>query len=267
MNDCSNSSAAFSSLLQMDLKRAFLNWRFLFAVIVMWLIMLLSILSIVLSDGKNLSWDYYFQYAEHSDYQIIFYMCAVFPYTCSFLEDYREGYGVFILSRGLKEKYALSKCLAVILSACGVIATAFFTFFAVVRIIFPTSADTSISSYIIGIYTPWLDIGGGFIYVASRSVLIGFASATFALIALTVSIYLHDVLIINALPLIAIYAVSNLGSLLKLPDKFNLFILANYSPGIGTAVIDYLYSIGVFLLIIILISKLFIKLVEERTWA
>lgn len=266
MNNCSNSSAGFLDLFRMDLKRAFLNWRFVFAVIVMWLIILLSILSVALTAEGRHSWDYYFQYGEFSDFKVIFYMCAAFPYTCSFLEDYREGYGIFILSRELKEKYAVSKCAAVILSACGVITTALFSFFVVVRICFPSSTDTSISAYVIGTYTPWLSIGGGLVYVASRSLLIGLVSSMFAVISLTASVYLHDVLIVNALPLLVTYGVSNLCSLLNFPDKLNLFVLADFSPGIGTALVDYLYSIGVFLLIILLFSRLFIKLVKERVW-
>lgn len=250
----------------MDLKRAFFNWRFLLAVFIMWILMLLTILPVILLRGISVTWDYIFQYAVFGNFELIFYMCAVFPYSNAFLEDFQEGYGIFLLSRGQKEKYALSKCMAVLFSAIGVIVIVFFSFFAFVRVIFPDSGNKMDSAYVVGRYISWLDMGGGIVYVTSRVLLTGLVSAMFALIVLTASIYIHDVLIVNALPLLVFYFISNLGVLLNIPDKFDLLVLSYGNADVGTELVNYLYSIGVFLLLIILISKLFIRQIKERVW-
>ena len=266
MSENINHPGTLLNFLQMDLKRAFLNWRFLSSAIVIWLLMLLEILPIILHYGSSITWYYMFQYAESGEFQMVFYMCAVFPYACAFLEDYQDGYGTFLLSRGVKKNYALSKCLAVIISACGVILVAFSGFFVAMRFSFPDKADRSVSSFIPYFYTSWLNAGNGFGYVFSRAMLTGFAAAMFGVIALTASVYLRDKLIICALPLLLFYLISDLSFLIKLPETIDLYVLMQGNPGIGSDIVNYLYSIGVFLLIILMVSKLFIKLVGERVW-
>ena len=103
-------------MLRHDLRRALLSPRTLFVALAY---------GVLLSLGATETWNdsaaYQFAFSYKTGFYILFYLCAVLPYGCGYLEDRLSGYWRFFQTRCSSTRYSVSKVLVTALSGALVV--------------------------------------------------------------------------------------------------------------------------------------------------
>ena len=135
-------------MLRHDLRRALLSPRTLFVALAY---------GVLLSLGATETWNdsaaYQFAFSYKTGFYILFYLCAVLPYGCGYLEDRLSGYWRFLQTRCSSTRYSVSKVLVTALSGALVVLAGSFLFVVILRLQYPADNDFRVDYS--GYDAPW----------------------------------------------------------------------------------------------------------------
>ena len=228
-------------MLRHDLRRALLSPRTLFVALVY---------GVLLSLGATETWNdsaaYQFAFSYKTGFYILFYLCAVLPYGCGYLEDRLSGYWRFLQTRCSSTRYSVSKVLATALSGALVVLAGSFR------------VDYSGYDAIISMGHPYL-------YFLVKSLISAALGSAFAVVALYLSTFLRNMIATLAVPLVLYYTVNELTVFGLIPNFLSPTVMM-YRPPLESLSIagNVAYTLLLCLAVILLMGWLFDERVRKE---
>ena len=140
-------------------------------------------------------------------FYILFYLCAVLPYGCGYLEDRLSGYWRFLQTRCSSTRYSVSKVLATALSGALVVLAGSFLFVVILRLQYSVDNDFRVDY---SGYDAIISMGHPYLYFLVKSLISAALGSAFAVVALYLSTFLRNMIATLAVPLVLYYTVNEL---------------------------------------------------------
>ena len=215
-------------MLRHDLRRALLSPRTLFVALAY---------GVLLSLGATETWNdsaaYQFAFSYKTGFYILFYLCAVLPYGCGYLEDRLSGYWRFLQTRCSSTRYSVSKVLVTALSGALVVLAG--------------------------------SLGRPYLYFFVKSLLSAALGSAFAVVALYLSTFLRNMIATLAVPLVLYYTINELTVFGLIPDFLSPTVMM-YRPPLSSLNIagNVAYTLLLCLAVILLMGWLFDERVRKE---
>ena len=173
----------------------------------------------LLSLGATETWNdsaaYQFAFSYKTGFYILFYLCAVLPYGCGYLEDRLSGYWRFLQTRCSSTRYSVSKVLVTALSGALVVLAGSFLFVVILRLQYPADNDFRVDY---SGYDAIISMGRPYLYFFVKSLLSAALGSAFAVVALYLSTFLRNMIATLAVPLVLYYTINELTVFGLIPD-------------------------------------------------
>ncbi len=248
----------------MDARRAFFSWGFLISIVGILLTYLIG-----LNDQWGFMKDafYGFDIMHVKSPRMLLLVLGALPYAMSFCSDWRNQYIRPSAIRTSPGKYAASKITACSLSAFCAVFIAELVLVLVLLTQHPLvdAGKSSLQGYQMGPFADVIASGQYFLFVLIQICIEGFLCALFAVAALWVSVYIPNIFVVLASPVLMYYFLINfIGNVLRLPGLMQINYIYNGNCKVGGSLTSFLYPLGVTIALCALLGALFVKGVKRR---
>lgn len=232
-------------MIRHDLRRSILSLKTIFVGIAY---------GILLSFGATETWNdsaaYQFAFSYKTGFYILFYLCAVLPYGCGYLEDRLSGYWRFLRVRKSHSAYSVSKVISTVLSGSLVIFLGTYTFVGILLLQYPVD-NTFFIDY--DGYDALIKMGHPYLYFFVKALISAALGSTFAVVALYLSTFLRNTIATLALPLVLYYVINELNVFGIIPSFLSPTVMMYRPPlegtGLGGNILYTLLFCGVIVLL------------------
>ena len=244
-------------MLRHDLRRALLSPRTLLVALAY---------GVLLSLGATETWNdsaaYQFAFSYKTGFYILFYLCAVLPYGCGYLEDRLSGYWRFFQTRCSSTRYSVSKVLVTALSGALVVLAGSFLFVVILRLQYPADNDFRVDY---SGYDAIISMGRPYLYFFVKSLLSAALGSAFAVVALYLSTFLRNMIATLAVPLVLYYTINELTVFGLIPDFLSPTVMM-YRPPLSSLNMagNVAYTLLLCLAVILLMGWLFDERVRKE---
>lgn len=183
---------------------------------------------------------------------------AAIPFVTTYCQDYNSGYVKSVIVRSGERKYAWSNIVACALSGFTAVFVGMIAYFCIISYFYQPQ------SYEIGGIYGEIALNRPCVFVLIIVSVFALYSAMWTVIGMTLSSILPDYYVAIGTPLIFGYILEELTA--GLPTYFNLYSLShNLAVFEDNALLNYLYTIGVFILIMVVSGCVFSHFVKRRS--
>lgn len=255
------------NILQIELKRAFINKGFLIALLTGLMICLWHFFeyifpcvfdsSIFIGDGKSYfppssyNWWIGGNYVPIQSYLyfLILPIFATIPYGNSYIVDEKIGLLKNIFIRTQKGKYLLSKYIAVFLSGAVAVVVPLIVNFYLTALVLPSILpDTASGNSVVYSNFKWGDIfyTKPLLFILLHILIVFVFSGFIATIALALSSLINNRYVVIFAPMIIYVFLSSLADITQI-NELNLMGIINPTQGYGSTAIVIIYSVVLFI--------------------
>lgn len=182
---------------------------------------------------------------------------AAIPFVTAFCQDYNSGYINFVLSRSSEKKYLISTVLSCVLSGFSAIFIGISIFGAILSVLYPVQTYETV-----GVYSS-VAAQHPFLYLLILNSVFSLYAAVWTMAGLALSAILVDGMVALGSPLIWGYILEEMTD--KLPSYLNLYKLSHCYDIFGQSVLlNYLYTIAVFIFVILIFGYIFAYFAKRR---
>lgn len=188
--------------------------------------------------------------------KILVFFSAI-PFVTAFCQDFNSGYINFVLLRSSEKKYLLSTIACCALSGFSAIFIGISIFGGILSVVYPVQTYETVGVYSsVAAHHP-------FLYLLILNSVFSLYAAVWTVAGLALSAILVDGMVALGAPLIFGYLLEELTG--KLPAYLNLYKLSHCYDIFGQSVLlNYLYTIAVFVLTILLFGSVFSYFAKRR---
>ncbi len=251
-------------MLKVDFYRAITNFKFYLAIVGVIVVCYVSTYR-YLGIESELYVDVYYALGMLIDLSMLKKLIVFFsalPVVMCFCEEWKNRYTRSAVLRCGKEAYVGAKNFTCILISFLTTAIGISLFLIIYRVFW--GVEGSASSY--REYPPYgtLIDRNGFLYLFIIISIFSLAMSVWTMVGLVISAYVPNPFVALCTPFITSYLIQEMGSMF-LPPYLDMYALTNGSDVIqGSPLETYLYTMGVFLCMLILLGYWFGKIVKGR---
>lgn len=254
--------------MRLDCRRAFFSTGFLLSVAGM-CVALFASLSTETSLIKqfNDKYDVLFLYiiATHQGFSLLSVIFATLPFSTSFCVDWNNQFIRSTIIRSDINSYGISRVFTCLLASGSAVALGYIFFIFILMMKFPL-ANTQSDSFKNALSLPFGQIllnGNFFIYFIVKLLIIFITSSFFAILALWISIYLPNIFVTMASPVLAYYFIIRIPQEIGISTTwFHITIYGMIYP--GHPYLSLLYSIFILILLCMLMGIFTVRQIKRR---
>ncbi|MCB8818088.1 hypothetical protein [Desulfosporosinus shakirovi] len=254
--------------IRIDFCRAFFSVSLLLAAVGMCAALFSSISTEVssLAHGEKLDVLYLFRVAGMQGFSLLSVIFATLPYSTSFCTDWSNQFIRSSVIRTNINSYSISKVFTCAFAGGSAVAIGEILFMLILHMKLPLVDSEShmfANAVSAPIYGSLLSDGNYIVYFAAQIVIVFFASAFFAVLALCISTYLPNVFVTMASPVLFFYFFIRIPQLMGLSTLwFHKALFGTFYP--GRPYLSLLYSIFICSLLCVLMGILIVRQIKRR---
>jgi len=247
-----------------DLKRTILSKRFLFAVLGLSLVTIVTMFDEISSFQRGITSIAYIRVIiGYLDFYIIYLLFAAIPGTTLFCADWDNRFIRFSVVRCSKSKYAASKVIACFFSAIGVVFMSEWMTIFTLRRWFPFFEPSYEIEY--GLYSLFAERDKIFGYFMVKILCKAFCAGFLCVFALWLSTKIINVFVTLAAPLLSYYLISIISYAFRIPPVFQIDNLSKGNVNINNdPSLSFLFTILIFTFASIIFGSWFVRSSNRR---
>lgn len=254
----------FLFVVAQDLRRTMISWTFLFAVLGLAFVNIVTLFDEYQYTSSSTSILYLEMLMEYRDFYIVFLLFAALPGTTLFCSDWDNRYIRFSVMRSTKNKYAVSKVLTCFFSAVLTVVLGNWLTVALLSLRYPLYLPgDEMNAY--GAYQAFINEKWAWLYLMVSFLCKGFCAGFLSVMALWFSTIVTNVFVTLATPMLAYYLIQVVQYAIAIvPFHFMIGNLTNARIQLGSPGSSFLYTLGLFLVLTVLFGFGFVQSCKRR---